>query len=123
MALFHDLIKNVPAQRIEAPDLFGGIVVGEENPINAFIKRFGGHWRKTPAKGVWCLTEPGLQFTMTAMGDVWDIAAYPYETVSEFRVAFEKGTHAGNAAYFQTQPGDKYTGLAVIRYMQKNNLL
>lgn len=103
------------------PTLVGG--VGQGGPIDELVRRFGDHWKKTPAIFCWCLESPGLQFTIIPLSDQWDIAAYPYETVAEFRKAFEDKTHVANAVYFQTIPTDKYTGLAVIRYMQQNGYM
>lgn len=114
-----DLVKFVAAE--ERPILIGGI--GQGGAADALVKRFGDRWRKTPVKGCWCLESDGLQFTMVRMGDQWDIAAYPYDTKAEFRQAFEEKTHCANAVYFQTKPGDKYTGVAVIRWMQQNGYM
>jgi hypothetical protein len=100
-----------------APLLIGGI--GQGGQTEMLVKRFGTKWKRTPVKGVWCLESPGMQFTMRSFRDgLWDIAFYDYETVEEFRKAFEDKTHCYNAIYFQTQPGDKYTGVAVIRFME-----
>jgi hypothetical protein len=107
--------------REEAPLLIGG--VGQGGDVDALVARFGSRWRKTPAKGCWCLVSDGLQFTIVAYRDRWDVAAYSYDTTEEFRRAFEAKTHVANAVYFQTEIGDKYSGLAVIRYMRKNGYL
>lgn len=106
---------------VSAPTFIGG--VGQGGDTESLVKRFGDRWRKTPAKEVWCVTSPGAQFTITAHGDLWDIAFYDYETVEEFRKAFNEKTHAYNAIYFQTQPGDKYTGVAVIRFLKDRGLM
>ena len=107
--------------REEAPALIGG--VGQGGDADALVARFGARWRKTPAKGCWCLTSNGLQFTIVKYGGRWDIAAYGYDTTEEFRRAFEENNHSSNAVYFQTEPGDKYTGLSLIRYMRENGYM
>ena len=110
---------NLPPQ---APELIGGI--GQFGATKALVERFGTKWRKTPSKSVWCLESPGLQFTIMALSNgLWDIAAYEYETIAEFRAAYVNGHHGGNAVYFQTQSGDKYTGVAVIRWMQQRGYM
>ena len=104
------------------PRLIGG--VGQGGNTEALVNRFGTMWRKTPSEDVWCLESPGLQFTIVALSNGrWDIAAYNYDTIAEFRSDFEKRLHVANAVYFQTQPGDKYTGVAIIRYMQEQGML
>ena len=117
MTLFHFTSPNVN----QSPLLIGG--VGQSGYTEALVKRFGNHWRKTPVKGVWCLESPGLQFTIVPYGEQWDIAAYEYETIAEFRKAFEEKSHCSNAIYIQTKLSDKYTGVAVIRYMREHGLL
>jgi hypothetical protein len=107
--------------RDEPPVLIGG--VGSGGDADALVARFGNRWRKTPAKTCWHIASPGLQFTIVPYRERWDIAAYRYDTVDEFRRAFEAKTHVGEAVYFQTEPGDKYTGVAVTRWMRENGYL
>jgi len=115
-----DFLKQFSV-RTEAPVLVGGTNQGGD--IDALVVRFGSRWRKTPAKDCWCILSDGLQFTIVPYGEKWDIAAYQYDTPEEFRQAFEAKNHVANACYFQTEAGDKYTGVAVIRYMRKNGYL
>lgn len=103
-----------------APTLVGGL--GQGGDMDALAKRFGDRWTKTPAKECWCLAIPGMQFTIIPYREKWDIAFYEYETVAEFRKAFTERTHVGNAIYFQTLPSDKYTGLAVVRFLKERGL-
>lgn len=114
---FQFTVKEVDS----APLLIGG--VGQEGFTETFVKRFGTKWKRTPAKGVFCLESDGAQFTVVRYAEKWDIAFYDYETVAEFRKAFEEKSHCYNAIYFQTQPGDKYTGVAIIRFMKKKGLM
>ena len=121
MALFHDLFKSSPAH-IPAPELVPA--VDRDADAQALVERFGVSWRKTPVKGTWCITSPGLQFTIRELPDgQFDIAAYPYETVAEFRKAFEENIAGGNAVYFQTAENEWYSCTAIIRYMRENRLL
>lgn len=118
--IFQQYIANAAMSPRQAPMLFGE--VGRDPVINAFVERFGDRWRKMPAKDCWCLTSNGMQFTIIPYRDRWDIAFYDYETTAEFREAFEKKTHVGNAIYFQTEAGDDFTGHAVIRFLQSRDL-
>ena len=99
------------------PELIGGI--GQGGAVDDLVKRFGNSWRKTPIKGTWCLESPGMQFTIRSYGSEWDIAFYDYETVAEFRKAFESKEMHFNAIYFQTTSGDKYTGVAILRFLKE----
>lgn len=118
--VFQQYLAEMPAARREAPELVG--VIGENATVDAFAKRFGMRWRKTPAENCWCLTSDGMQFTIVPYGDRWDIAYYDYGTVGEFRKAFENKTHVGSAVYFQTLEGETYTIHAVIRFIESRGL-
>ena len=110
------------------PLLFDRIVVIDgtnfwEDDAKSLVDRFGERWKKTPKKGVWYLASDGVQFTIVRRGDNrgWDLAFYPYENETEFKGAFEKGTHVGNAVYFQTD--DEITAPAVISFLKQRGIL
>lgn len=118
--VFQQYLAKMPALRRDPPPLMG--LVGACDTIDAFVKRFGTCWRKTPVANCWYLASDGMQFTIVPYGDKWDIAYYDYETVAEFRSAFESKTHVGNAVYFQTMDGDHYTIHAVIRFLESQGV-
>lgn len=87
-------------------------------------EKLGGSWRPTPTKAgqstrCWWIGADGLQFTIVAYGERWDIAFYEYPTVTEFKAAFEEKSHVSNAIYFQTKSEDFYTGNAILRFLKE----
>ena len=119
--LFMQLIEQSFTTRETKPDLVD--VVGYDSEVDAFAKRIGNSWRKTPSKHCWCLAIDGMQFTVQALRNRWDIAYYDYATVAEFRKAFEEKTHGSNAIYFQTRPEEgNVTIYAIIRFLKERGI-
>lgn len=110
----------------QTPPLVGGL--GQGGDMDKFVELFGERWKKTPVKGVWCLARDGAQFTMVLLAERgMDFAHYDYDTVAEFRTAFEAKEHVGNAQYFQlTGYGEesqyKYPALRIIAFMKEQGI-
>lgn len=124
MALLHDLVSNMEVPVVR-PELVGGL--GQGGLCDEFVARFGtDHWKKTPAKNCWYIATDGMQFTVVhSLRYELDFAFYDYDTVAEFRDAFENRTHVGDAIYFQmnnTGVQYKYPALRIIAFLKERGL-
>jgi hypothetical protein len=102
------------------PVLVNGI--GYLPEIDAFVKRFGSGWKRTPVKGVYYIGDDVVQFTLRAADN--DLAAYLFDSIKEFKDVFanHKATLAANAIYYNShynEPLAEQSCTSVIKFLNK----
>jgi hypothetical protein len=113
------LLKEFKSAPDMGPELIGG--VGQGGPTDEFVARFGTKWRRTKSAGecrCWWIGDDKHQFTCVRLRGGLDIAAYSFPSLKAFQEAFDNKEHGNEVdAYFQTKPGDKYSAVAIMRYL------